>query len=390
MSKQYHLRRYLRIGGKFRNATLVAMAICSLSGLLPAVAGATGPAMGSVVQQQSVTLPSALQAIASGVRVVYETSDVNNAAANASALIITPNVRPEHPNIVSWGHALSGMADKCAPSVDPTDYFYPEAVTAVKSYLEQGWVVTAPDFTGLGVGGNYEAFVGQTEARSMIDSVRAARNLDSSLTNEWVAAGHSGGGSPVLFAGEIAASYSPELDLRGVVSMAPLSNVDAIAPSIVGTPFQGELVVALAGLSYADPSVDLGTILAPQAKGLKSILYTGCVFDILNTYANLTPDQLLVGGQLSDSVLAKLAQYDDPGFAPSSAPIYLLQGTADDEIPASLTEYLQYEVCAQGSTSYLQEFDGVGHDDLPVVTTGNVTDYITARFNGDPAPNNCF
>jgi hypothetical protein len=364
-------------------ATLLVFFIFS-----PALTYADTQPVGTVIQQQTITLPSDLQSIATAKRVVYITSDLNGNVINASGLIITPNVRPSHPNVVAWAHALTGMADQCAPSNNAT-YFFPEAVDAVKSYLQQGWVVTAPDYAGLGVGGNYQTFVGNTAARSIIDSVRAARNLDTNLTNQWVAVGHSGGGSAPLFAGEIASSYGTELNLKGVVGLAPLSNVDFVAPAIVGTPFQGELIDALYGLSYADSTVDVGTILAPSAKNLSSIIHAGCVFDTINAYAGLTPSQLLVNGQLSDTILGKLAQFDNPGFAPSSAPILLLQGTADQEIPATLTEFLQQEVCAQGSTSYLQELDGVGHDDLPTVTTGLVAQYISDRFNGLTPPNNC-
>ena len=355
----------------------------------PAVAFADTQPVGTVLQQQSATLPTDLQSIATAKRIVYVTSDVNGNVINGSALIITPNTHPTHTNIVAWAHALTGMADQCAPS-NNSAYFFPEAIDAVKSYLQQGWVVTAPDYAGLGVGGNYQTFVGNTEARSLIDSVRAARNLDTSLTNEWAAVGHSGGGSAPLFAGEIAATYGTDLSLKGVVGLAPLSNVDFVAPAIVGTPFQGELIDALYGLSYADSTVDVGTILAPAAKNLSSAIHTGCVFDTINAYANLTPSQLLVNGQLPDSILGKLAQFDNPGFAQSSAPILLLQGLDDQEIPSILTEFLQQEVCAQGSTSYLQELSGVGHDDLPTVTTQLVANYITDRFNNtQPAPNNC-
>ncbi len=348
-----------------------------------------GQPLGTVVNQQTATLPTDLQSIGTGKRVAYVSSDVNNESVVASALIITPNVRPSHPNIISWSHALSGIADQCAPSQNLT-YFYPEAVAAVKSYLQQGWTVVATDYAGLGTQGTYQAFVGKTEAHSVIDSVRAARNLDSSLTNEWVASGHSGGGSSPLFAGEIAGTYGNGLDLRGVVSMAPLSNVDLVAPSLIGTPFQGELVVGLVGLAAADSNVDLDNILAQPAKNnLPVVKSTGCVFDILNAYGNFTPSQLLIGGNLSSSVINKLAHYDNPGQNLSSAPILLLQGADDQEIPSDLTQLLQSEICAQGSTSDLQILSGVGHDDLPVVTTGLVADYINARFNNQPAPNNC-
>lgn len=348
-----------------------------------------GQAPGTVLQQSSATLPADLQGVATAKRVVYVSYDVNNEQVVASGLVITPNTHPAHANIVTWSHALSGIANQCAPSTNLT-YFYPEAVDAIKSYLEQGWTVVAPDYAGLGTQGTYQAFVGKTEAKSVIDSVRAARNIDPSLSDNWVATGHSGGGSSPLFAGEIASTYGSGLQLKGIVSMAPVSNVDFIVPALIGTPAQGELVTALVGLAAANSNIDLDDILAQPAKAqLPVVTTTGCIFDIFNAYASFTPTQLLQNGHLSSAILSSLAHYDNPGQKVSSAPILLLQGTADEEIPASLTEFLQSEVCSQGSTSYLQELDGVGHDDLPTVSTSIVANYISARFANQVAPNNC-
>lgn len=386
--------RASRTAGKaLRNLVLATILTSGFGGLLPAVAHADGgnlnSPLGTVLKNDPGTLPADLQSIATGRRIVYVSSDVNDERVRASALIITPDVHPTHANTVTWSHALSGVADQCAPSNDPTDYFYPEAVAAVKAYLQQGWTVAAPDYAGLGSGSHYEALVGSTEARSVIDSVRAARNLDPTLTTSWVASGHSGGGSSPIFAGEIAGSYGSGLSLKGIISMAPLSNVDSILPFLAGTPANGYFPVILYGIGQVDSNFQWRSYLAQPARNLLPILQNGCVFDILGAYQDLTADQLLVGGQLPDAVLNKIAHYDNPGQARSDAPILLLQGTDDQEVPADLTEALQSEECAQGSTSFLQLLDGVGHDDLPIVTTSTQVQYINDRFNGVSAPSNC-
>src|SRR5258708_21199462 len=100
---------------------VAAVVAIGFSGLTPVVAHADG-GVGTIVQQSTATLPSDLASIATGKRIVYVTSDVNGTSVNSSGLVITPNVRPAHPKIVAWAHALTGLADKCAPSVDPTNY----------------------------------------------------------------------------------------------------------------------------------------------------------------------------------------------------------------------------------------------------------------------------
>ncbi len=105
----------------------------------------------------------------------------------------------------------------------------------VAGYLSQGWTVTATDYPGLGTPGPHPYIVGASEGRSVIDSVRAARNLDPTLSGKSVMSGHSQGGQAAIFASELADTYGKGLHLRGTVALAPASNIDLIAPALAGT-----------------------------------------------------------------------------------------------------------------------------------------------------------
>jgi len=333
-------------------------------------------------------LPRELASIATAVRAVYVTSDVNGNKMYSSGMFITPNVHPAHANTVAWAHGTTGIADQCAPSGDLT-FFWPEAVNATKSYLQQGMSVAATDYQGLGTDGAHEYLIGNTEARSVIDSVRAARNLDANLTSSWVVAGHSQGGQAALFTGEIADSYGHGLNLKGVVAFAPASNEDILAPAIIGTAGQGYLVLALLGLAAADPTVDVSSILAQPAKDLLPVTQAGCFSEILHAYSNVSPTDLVVGGVLPDGIVAKLAHYGNPAQEPSSVPILLVQGTADHTVPPAITGILQSEECAYATPSFLQYINGATHDDVPSRSIDLVSAYISDRFAGVPAPSNC-
>jgi hypothetical protein len=63
-----------------------------------------------------------------------------------------------------------------------------------------------------------------SEARAVIDSVRAARSISGTDGgNRYAAWGHSQGGQAALFSGLIADSYAPELNL--VAAAAPATNL---------------------------------------------------------------------------------------------------------------------------------------------------------------------
>jgi pimeloyl-ACP methyl ester carboxylesterase len=343
---------------------------------------------GTVTEKAAMALPATLQPLATGKRIKYVSTDQQGQKIIVSGMIITPKVQPSNPKTVAWAHGTTGLGDQCAPSTNPAA-FWPEAVSAITSYIQQGWTVAATDYPGLGTPGVHPYLVGESEARSVIDSVRAARNLNSNLTNKWIASGHSQGGQAALFASEIADTYGGGLQLKGVVAMAPASNFDLIAPGIIGTPGQGLLVGGLLGLAAVDASVDPQALLAQPAKDLLGVFQTGCYYEILEAFAPLTATELLVGGTLPQAVVDKLAQQGNPAQQSGTVPALLTQGTADATVPADLTYLLQSQLCAYSEPAYLHIVDGADHEGAVFQTIGLVSDYIQARFAGLPAPSNC-
>jgi len=340
---------------------------------------ATAP--GTVLSATTVTLPSELSPLATGKRISYVTTSVTGATITATGLIMTPKTGRTYKTVV-WAHGTTGLADLCTPSLNQ-DVFWPEARAAIAALLAKGWTVAAPDYPGLGTSAAHPFLIGGSEGRSIIDSVKAARNLDSSLSVQYAVDGHSQGGQGALFAGELAPSYDGSLVLRGVVAIAPVSNVDIFAPLIPGTAEQGYLVMGLYGLQTVDYSVSANSLLAATAKTHTSVLQTGCLNEILAAYASLTADQLLVGGALPAAVVTKLVHYDNPAQAAPSAPILLVQGTADEAVPYSITAGALLPELEAYNPQPPVDFvpvDGATHDGAVFDTTGQVADWIAGKF----------
>lgn len=365
---------YPAVRGKSAVA-LLGVLLLLLSGT-PAAAAVTP---GLVLTSAVATLPAELSGLATAKRITYVTTAVDGATITATGLVLTPKNGRTNRTVV-WGHGTTGLADKCAPSTNQS-VFWPEARAAIAALLARGWTVTAPDYPGLGTLAPHPYLIGATAARSMIDSVKAARRLDAALTAQYVVDGHSQGGQGALFAGELAPAYDGALDLRGVAAIAPVSNADLFAPLVPGTPGQGYLVMGLFGLQAVDPGVNATALLANPAKLRLPVLLSGCLYEILDAYANLTPQQLLAGGALPDTVVAKLAQHVNPGQSPPSAPILLIQGTADESVPYDLTAgALVPELDAYDQPMLFVPVEGANHDSAVTETTGLVADWIATRF----------
>lgn len=375
------------------------LAICSPGVALaaaPAAAAANAP--GKVVSSEPMRLTATLANVATGKRIKYASRDSANRPIVVSGAVLTPKAsylvaHPGNANkIVAWGHGTAGMADQCAPSGQPNlfpDPAYPNYADTVASYLTQGWTVTATDYPGLGTPGGHPYLVGDSEGRSVIDSVRAARNLNPLLSNAWAVSGHSQGGQAALFAGEIADTYGTGLQLKGVVAAAPASNLDIIAQTIPGTPGQGYLALAVFGLAAVDPTVRPQDILAQPALDRARVLETGCFNEILAAYAPLTAEQMVVHGALPDSFIAKVSR-SNPGQQSGTAPVFLVQGGNDETIPPDLTYLLQQEECAVNSVpTKLTVYAGQDHDSVLYAARTDVITYLNDRFAGKPAPGNC-
>jgi len=340
---------------------------------------ATAP--GTVLSSTTATLPSELSPLATGKRITYVTTSITGATIMATGLIMTPKTGKKYKTVV-WAHGTTGLADQCTPSLNQ-NVFWPEARAAIAALLAKGWTVAAPDYPGLGTSAAHPYLIGGSEGRSIIDSVKAARNLDSSLSVQYAVDGHSQGGQGALFSGELAPAYDGSLVLRGVVAIAPVSNADLFAPLIPGTPGQGYLVMGLYGLQAVDYSVSAYSLLATPAQQRVSVLQTGCLNEILAAYESLTADQLLVGGALPDAIVAKLAHLDNPGQSPPSAPILLVQGTDDDAVPYSITAGpLLSELDAYNPQPPVDfvTVDGATHDGAVFATTDLVANWIAGKF----------
>ena len=247
-------------------------------------------------------LDPSLAAVATGQRISYVSSNAEGTHIVVTGAILTPRTQTQSKqDVVAWAHGTEGLADHCAPSrfaalsSDPT---FPLYAATVKSLLDQGWTVAATDYAGLGSPGPHPYLDGPSEGRAIIDSVRAARQLDRSLSPDWVAMGHSQGGQGALFAGEQVRDYGRGLNLRGVVGTAAASNLDQLAAAIVGTPGQGYLVMALSGLAAVDPTVHPEQLMAPPALSRLGVLESGCFVEIIGGFADFTAEELVVGGAL--------------------------------------------------------------------------------------------
>ena len=154
-------------------------------------------------------------------RILYRSTDPSGRPIPVSGAIYIPNgaAPAGGRNIIAWAHPTSGVVPPCAPSLMPD---VGGMMWNLPNMISQGYIVVATDYPGLGTDGIHPYLIGESEARSVLDSVRAARELpNTGASNRFAVWGHSQGGHAALYTGEVAARYAPDLKLVGVAAAAP-------------------------------------------------------------------------------------------------------------------------------------------------------------------------
>ncbi|HEV2310681.1 MAG TPA: lipase family protein, partial [Acidimicrobiia bacterium] len=307
----------MREHGWARGATLVAVAALLVvaaprAGASPSGSGASSPRRlrsgppGKLISATPVIAPAG----ARGWRVLYHSQTLDGRDVEVSGVIVAPTSKPPPGGrpVVTWAHGTHGLAEMCAPSA-AIDSTY--RITGIRQFLKAGDVVAATDYEGLGTPGPTRYLVGESEARDVLDIVRAAQQLPGSGAGaNTLVYGHSEGGQAALFAGQIAPSYAPDLHVLGVAAVAPVSDLSDLLPVVSGAaPLLGYLVMAAVGLRSTYP-IDVSSILTPQTVANLGVVNRLCSDDLVDYYAQFAPSQVVLQNPLNVPGVAAVLQED--------------------------------------------------------------------------------
>jgi len=323
-------------------------------------------------------------------KVLYHSRSIAGDDIAVSGVIVVPDGKAPAGGrpVVSWAHGTHGIADSCAPS--RVTNWVPQ-MPAIKQLVKQGYVVAATDYEGLGTPGTHPYLVGESEARGTLDVVRAAHQLPGSGANaQTIVWGQSQGGQASLFAGEIAPTYAPELDLRGIVAGAPVTDVAAMFPAASTIPDTlGFVVMGLQGVEAAFPQAKAADVLTPQAlaKAAK-IVDTKCYEDVLAAFKQPVA-QVISHNPADVAPFPALFARDSAGNVPTAAPQFVYQGKSDDVVYKVFTDAYVKKVCAMGNTVEYTTFGGKDHYEENAAAEQQILQWIQGRFAGAAAPSNC-
>jgi pimeloyl-ACP methyl ester carboxylesterase len=355
---------------------------------------------GAIIRTEKVTGVPGVPASATVWRILFHSRSIYNQDIAESGYIVVPGGKAPAGGfpILTWAHGTTGFTGICAPSLFTSQGGAgPYVLPGISDYLHAGFVVAATDYQGLGTPGIHPYLLGESEGRGVLDAARAARLLPGLHTSSTVMIyGHSQGGQAALFAGEIAPTYAPELHIAGVVAAAPATGLSTIL-SVVNTSVGQSILVFTVPTAYTWATtyrdLPLSDMFTPSGEKLAaSLVTTGCVDALGEAVAaqHLTPSSFFAPGAPTNPDVIAHAKLNDPGRVKTSAPMLVVQGTADTTVPPALTDsYVTTMACPIGDTIDYLHVTGATHGTVVNVSVPTITQWMTARLAGTAAPSTC-
>lgn len=309
-------------------------------------------------------------------------------------VVIPPGTAPTGGwPVLDWSHGTNGMSATCAPSLDPGSDVTPALINL---FLAQGWAFTASDYEGEGAGPTLMPYlVGASAAVDSINIVRAAHRITALHTSttyvEW---GHSEGGQTAAFVDHLSPTYAPDLTLKGTVAGAPPSQFAYIEAALQDSPYAFYLFMAAGGYHsyYGEAKAPITAVLTAKGRELLPDLAKGCYDYIASTIGGYISahgaTSVMTANAFSNAAWKKLLAANDPeSFAkPSSVPLLIIQGGADEEVPVVSTALLYSHLCAIGQVTQRWIYPGESHTGVISVSYLDMIHWIADRFAGGTNP----
>jgi len=346
---------------------------------------------GSLIRTEPFT--RGVPAGARGWRLLYSSTGLDGAPVAVTATVVVPAEPREEPlPVIAYAHGTYGVATGCAPSLAERPF---AEITNLDDVVRRGWALVATDYPGLGTPGQHPYLVGDSAARAVVDSVRAARaaELGVELQPRMVVWGISQGGHAALFTGRLAPELAPELELVGVAALEPPTAMAELLQAgqsrLAGTVLTAEAVYAW---SRIYPELSFEEAIRDRSEAAARALARRCLPGP-SAYVALTQAAALRGRLLAidlarDSRWRRRLDENTPAGG-IAAPLLIAQGGKDTIVLPAITRAFVAARCADGDPVTYREYGEATHLNLMAFADDDVASWTADRFAGTPATSNC-
>jgi acetyl esterase/lipase len=330
-------------------------------------------------------------------RIRYTGTNDRGGIEEMTGVVISPTGIPSRMGrpVLAWAHGTWGIDDKCTPS-NSANFF--TATPALQDMIARGYVVVAPDYSGLGTAQPHPYLVGASAAYSVLDAVRAARGIaEAGASNRFAVWGESQGGHAALWTGQLARQYAPDLNLVGVAAAAPPT--DLIENLTGGSDASiRAFLTAFAAYSWSQHfGVPLRTLGSKSTGDLINRLgKNNCVTLGAKPRIGTIVGIAVLRARLKGVDLGRIKPWKDiardnsPAPRNYGVPFLIAQNDADVIVSPAVTKDFIRKLCLNGAkVRYININSKGGHPTSAADSASETLDWIGARFAGEAADSDC-
>lgn len=283
-------------------------------------------------------------------QLLYRTNTINRSTPSYTVTTVLVPQNADHSRVLTMSSPQNSNYIRCAPSyafrhsgVLEIANFEPRWEQMIYTvYLEEGWIVNAPDHEG--PGSLFSA--GRAGGHAVLDSMRAVTRygpLNVPKNAKFIGHGYSGGSIPNGWAAGLHKVYAGELNVAGWTLGGVASDPRMTFQYLDGTPTSALVLGGAVGLmdAYKDQLYDLfmNDVFTDEGKDAINVIRHVCVYEAVIRFFGTqfqSPKYVKGGRNITDipqavKVMTENTMGQYPKYTPI-APVFMFQATHDEEI----------------------------------------------------------
>ncbi|GAA4821105.1 lipase family protein [Tomitella cavernea] len=340
--------------------------------------------------------------------VLYHSTDTHGDPIAVSGTVMAPDMpwtRPGPRPLVVLAPGTQGQGDQCAPSRRMPGGGSVDNLAQAGVFLMQGYAVAVTDYEGLGTPGIHTYMNRLSQAHTVLDMGRAAKNLHDpeirvgAPVGLW---GYSQGGGAVASAAEQVDAYAPDLGVRGAFAGAPPANLAVTTARVDGSRLAGAIGYAINGLEADYPQIvpSVDAQLNDRGRAMLRDVATQCTSATEDEFGGAQSTEFTVSGQPIESLLGSepiksVVAAQTIGTIRPGVPVFVVTGDGDDIVPARTVRTMVDRWCSLGGTVTFRDYPTpdiaplVNHVAAMPIAAPEALTWMNDRLAGDPDAGDC-
>nr|CAI51321.1 extracellular lipase [Blastobotrys adeninivorans] len=338
------------------------------------------------------------QNLNASIQILYRTTDTQGQPTATVVTVMIPHNHAEG-KLLSYQSWEDSAWINCAPSyaiqfgANPQGIISQVDMLTLQSALNEGWIVSTPDYEGPKSSFTSAIISGQ----ATLDSIRAVLKSESftgvkpdSKVAMW---GYSGGSIASGWAAALQPTYAPELKIAGAALGGVIQNITSVAVQVNKGPFVGLVPAGIKGLSSQYPELEdyINDQLLPDKRDDFEKAGKQCLSVDVLTYAFQDWFSYTKAGDrvLYNETIQKVLDENAMGKQKPQIPLLFYHGVHDEVMPIADVDKLYYEYCSNGVTVEYYREEGSEHVLEMITGFPKAYNYVKNLLDGGSVSSGC-